>query len=211
MSISPHARNEQLQYLSGNDDALAANAARALSTRQDPEAVDILMEKGTDPGVPYRELARRGLSEYPAEMILPGLLRLTKRTYDPGRVPELLALFAQLNHPESVPMLQRFLNEEDLRIRRLAMGVLGNIGDEASIRTLLSTTRDELWMMRETAAAQIQRIGMPALPWLLDALESPELAGEGYPLRLLRQISGVDLGDDPAQWRSWWNERNGTG
>jgi hypothetical protein len=90
---------------------------------------------------------------------------------DSVRWRAVLALGALGNgsRPAFLALLQA-MGDEDEAVRRAAVAALGRLGTEAreAVPALIGTLRDD--MLREAAADSLVRIGLPAVPGLLEAM-----------------------------------------
>lgn len=104
----------------------------------------------------------------------------------------------QIGQP-AVPELVRALTNEGYEFRPLYARVLGEIGDMRAVPALLKFYEDgrqQLQMAKATAGLD---------PALAAEAEKKGTEKKQAAIAALERLSGQKLGDDPAQWESWWN------
>jgi HEAT repeat protein len=124
----------------------------------------------------------------------------------------------RMRHPESTAALTGFyksekkaLTDDEPRLAEL-LKALGRLGDPKSIETLV----DHPFAAKTYPVIQARLLGLgnirdakavEALFGLLEKVAERDLDRYMSDIRLaLVQLSGQDMGDDPRQWKSWWQD-----
>jgi HEAT repeat protein len=124
----------------------------------------------------------------------------------------------RMRHPESTAALTGFyksekkaLTDDEPRLAELLKSI-GRLGDPKGIETLV----DHPFAAKTYPVIQARLLGLgnirdakavEALFELLEKVAERDLDGYMADIRLaLVQQSGQDLGDDPRQWKSWWQD-----
>ena len=112
-------------------------------------------------------------------------------------------------------ILVSHLQDPDADIRMWAVEGLSYLGTDDSIAPLLKTFHDDASpVVRERAACGLAQSGMlsqdqrrTAVPQLLDFLDDSSLEANtrAWVYHALHDITGQNLPNDPAAWRSWYN------
>jgi HEAT repeat protein len=110
------------------------------------------------------------------------------------------------------------LHDPDESTRASVVVGLGLLATDGSIAPLLSTFReDPSPHVREAAACSIAQSGMfreeqrmGAIPGLLKMMDDATLDAttRTWVFQALQDITGANLGSDPAAWRSWWAQHS---
>jgi len=110
------------------------------------------------------------------------------------------------------------IHDPDEITRAYAVTGLGLLATNSSIDPLLDAFReDPSPRVREGAACALAQSGMfkeeqrmRAVPGLLKMMDDPTIdaATRGWVFQALRDITGANIGADPAAWRSWWSEHS---
>jgi hypothetical protein len=106
------------------------------------------------------------------------------------------------------------LHDRDPVSRQWTVEGLALVGSEAAVEPLLQTFHDDpLTLVRERAACGLAQSGMftadlrrSAIPKILTYTDDPALDAptHAFAFHALRDITGQNLPDDPAAWRSWY-------
>lgn len=124
----------------------------------------------------------------------------------------------RMRHPESAEVLTGFykgekkaLTDDEPRLAELLKSI-GRLGDPKGIETLV----DHPFAAKTYPVIQARLLGLgnirdakavDALFGLLEKVAERDLDRYMSDIRLaLVQLSGQDLGDDPRQWKSWWQD-----
>ena len=122
--------------------------------------------------------------------------------------------------PERVlQTLLRYTRDSDASIRHWAVEGLAYLGTDAVVEPLVDIFRgDPSADIRERAACSLAQSGMlqesqrmKAVPAFLNLLEdaTQDRTMHQWVLQALQDISGLRLGDDPAEWRRWYSTQAG--
>ena len=107
--------------------------------------------------------------------------------------------------------LVSMLKDPEPMVRAAVVGVLDNIkhDDPALIDPYLTALKDpekSVYSRALSGLGQLEASAMKAVPDILTFYETHP--NETYEVkRCLRKITGQDLGDDRAAWRTWWEQR----
>ena len=106
------------------------------------------------------------------------------------------------------------LKDPDVVNRRWAVNGLGMLGTDDAIEPLIDVFRTDVSPeIRERAACNLADSGMftreqrkKAIPYLLAMSDEANLDSQtrGWVYQALREISGENIGQSPADWRNWW-------
>ena len=112
------------------------------------------------------------------------------------------------------------IHDSNVNIRYWAVEALSYLGTDETISPLLDVFHDDASpMIRERAACGLAQSGMlsekqrrTAVPRLLEFAEDPALDPETrkWVYQALRDITGQSLPHDPAAWRNWYNNNDGS-
>jgi len=118
-----------------------------------------------------RSDAAEALGDFEEQKIIKALIRAFKDVEDVRfYVARDLGKFGKT----AVPFLIESLKDPDEDIRRDAVWMLGNIGDERAIHPLTEALKDKDEEVRFHAARNLGKFEEPAVPYLLGALEDPD-------------------------------------
>ena len=117
----------------------------------------------------------------------------------------------ELRDPVAVPPLIAALRGADWDLREPAAGALGAIGDARAVPPLIQALKSQDPSLRIRAAGALGEIGdRSAVPALIAALRHPDEYTRESAAEALRTLTGQDFGEDPAQWRAWWEQNKAT-
>ncbi len=128
--------------------------------------------------------------------------------------PTLRWVVLAMSDPRLRPAVVRLTRVADPKVRAAARQALQGIDQEARVPTLAAIAHarnpDQLVALAAHRASAVDD-PRPVVPLLIDALEKHRLEGwsRGAAIQLLQAITLRPLGDDPARWRSFW-EQHGT-
>lgn len=110
--------------------------------------------------------------------------------------------------------LRAHLNSSDEDVRHWAVEGMALLGQDQTIEPLLEVFRsDPAMRIRERAGCSLAQSGMltksqrmKAVPELLKSMDDRALdpTTRSWVFQALRDITGQRLGDNPADWRAWW-------
>jgi len=107
--------------------------------------------------------------------------------------------------PGARALLSRSIVSPDPRVRAVAAHALGFSHKKTARDELLKALQDSLWPVRAAALSSLRRVrDRGSVPALIDALERERGRLQHETAQVLREITGVDLGLEVLQWRSWW-------
>jgi len=95
---------------------------------------------------------------------------------------------AKSNNPSVVPALLEVLHDEDSHVRHAAVKALELHPDDAVVEALVGAFRDSDYLVSDTAASVVSRIGKPAVPALLTLLQDENVDVKGLAVETLAQI-----------------------
>jgi hypothetical protein len=109
-------------------------------------------------------------------------------------------------------LLSRSIVAPDPRVRAVAAHALGYAHKKSARDELLKALQDSLWPVRAAALASLRRVkDRGSVPGLIDALERERGRLQHETAQVLRDLTGVDLGLEVLQWRSWWEAQREAG
>ena len=173
-----------------------------------------------------RWLVRRRIAACVKNQDLRGLVEIASHkridpTYDDLRSEAIRAIggMAVPGAAEALVDLHYSLGATGFDPKAAIATAIGKQPSEAGIDLLIKYLGPEPWHPRDEAAAALTRIGSPALPALVSALSSAQVAGGGFGnwgfkiCGVLSSITGIEYGVavemGRAGWRSWLEERAG--
>lgn len=125
---------------------------------------------------------------------------LANRGVESGRIHELLA---------------GWIHDSDQRVRYWSVEGLAHFGTDDTIKNFLDVFRNDPSLeVRERAGCSLAKSGMltreqrmRAVPGLIDLGDDPSLDGttRSWVYQALREITNVNLPNDPATWRNWYS------
>lgn len=185
---------------------ISPQLAGALSPVRSAALEDRLLEtlgRVADP-LTERAAAARALGVLQSKRAIPAL----QRAFDSGSgdLPQaaLDALFV-LRATETLPVWLTLLRHPDEQVGATAVRALGDLGGAEAAEALytVAISPDAAPSMRSAAVLAIaQWPYLEAVPALVNVLAAaPDLRGPVS--RVLRDLTGADLGGDPATWQAW--------
>lgn len=96
--------------------------------------------------------------------------------------------------------------DEDKNLRAGTARALGKIGDPKAIDELIPALWDKIPFVRLSAADALGAIGDPAVPRLIDIIDSYGSTAPRATARALKIVAGQDFKDNAAAWKRWWKE-----
>ena len=125
---------------------------------------------------------------------------LANRGVRTGRIHELLA---------------EWIHDPNQQVRFWAVEGLAHLGTDDTIKNFLDVFRNEPSLeVKERAGCSLAKSGMltreqrmKAVPGLIDLGDDPSLDAttRNWVYQALREITGVNIGNDAAQWRNWYS------
>ena len=108
-------------------------------------------------------------------------------------------------HQALIPALE----DESVRVREAAAGVLGEVGPEEGVVPALIQALGEVQSIRGKAAWAMREIGpeaREAVPALIRALGDETESVRVAAVEALKAITDQDFGEDANRWQQWWEE-----
>src|SRR5882672_643720 len=125
---------------------------------------------------------------------------LANRGIEPGRIHEILASWT---------------HDSDQKVRFWSVEGLAHLGTADTIKNFLDVFGNDVSLeVRERAGCSLAKSGMltreqrmKAVPGLIDLGDDPSLDGttRSWVYQALREITNVNLPNDPATWRNWYS------
>ena len=126
---------------------------------------------------------------------------LANRNIETGRIHELL---------------ESWLHDSNQQVRFWSVEGLAHLGTDGTIKNFLDVFRNEPALeVRERAGCSLAKSGMltreqrmKAVPGLIDLGDDPSLDSttRAWVYQALREITNVNLPNDPAVWRNWYSD-----
>ncbi len=197
----------------------------ALGRLADPQAADTLVRALDEPDRLVSTTATDGLARLLASMRLAtgdakardAYRSLFRRALDYadkgpnlGARRVLIGGLGLVGDADAVPLLRRLLRRETVELRIAAAGSLGRLQSREAVDDLAEAARSTDPVLRRTALDALAAIGPDAVgcvPTLVEILEESSPKERRDVLRALQQIAQQPFGDNPDQWRQWWEER----
>ena len=112
----------------------------------------------------------------------------------------------QIGEP-AVDFLIETIEKGDPNLRIDAVIGLGYLGNEKAVDALIKQLQNNNADIRFYAAEALGKTNnKTAVPALIQALSDPHWKVKDQAAESLRRITGLFLGDDPAEWQKWWQE-----
>ncbi len=212
-----------LDVLPKASDELRLASLHALGRLADERASDVMVESLDNPDRLVRTTAADGLTRLLASMRVSTdakkkaayspLFRRALAYVEKGATFESRRILAVglglVGDMDAVALLRRLVRAETVEMRIAAAGSLAALQAREATGDLAEAARSEDRMLRRTALDALAAIGDPScVPTLVEILEESPPRERRDIVRVLRQIAGQPLGDDPEQWRRWWEERS---
>ncbi|MGA9471386.1 MAG: HEAT repeat domain-containing protein [Terriglobales bacterium] len=112
-------------------------------------------------------------------------------------------------------LLAEWIHDPNHQVRFWAVEGLAHLGTDDTIKIFLDVFRNDPTLeVRERAGCSLAKSGMmtrgqrmKAVPGLIELGDDPAVQGttRNWIYQALREITGVNLPDDPASWRNWYS------
>lgn len=112
-------------------------------------------------------------------------------------------------------LLAEWIHDPNQQVRFWAVEGLAHLGTDDTIKNFLDVFRNDPSLdVRERAGCSLAKSGMltreqrmKAVPGLIQLADDPSLEAttRNWIYQALREITGVNIGNDPAQWRNWYS------
>jgi hypothetical protein len=112
-------------------------------------------------------------------------------------------------------LLSRWIHEQDQQTRFWSVEGLAHLGTDDTIKNFLDVFRNDPSLdVRERAGCSLAKSGMmtreqrmKAVPGLIELGDDPSLDSttRNWVYQALREITNVNLANDPATWRNWYS------
>jgi HEAT repeat protein len=100
-------------------------------------------------------------------------------------------------------LIQMLAHDRRGDVRKSAAWALGEIGDSRASGALILALKDDDYYVRLYAQLSIEKIGRPAVPLLIAALEEKDITVKSRASWALEGITGEEFGPDPELWKQW--------
>jgi len=111
-------------------------------------------------------------------------------------------------------LLAEWIHDPNQQVRFWSVEGLAHLGTDDTIKNFLDVFRNDPSLdVRERAGCSLAKSGMltreqrmKAVPGLLELADDPSLDAttRNWVYQALREITGVNIGNDPATWRNWY-------
>lgn len=116
-----------------------------------------------------------------------------------------------INEAEWREEVLELAEDRDAATRMGAAIALGHLRTPEAIEALHGLVQDDAWSVRVEALRVVGEIRRAeSLPLLVERLELESGRMREDVAAALRKLTGLDLGDGPARWRSWWDAEGAT-
>ncbi len=104
------------------------------------------------------------------------------------------------------------LQDEEWKVRKQAVEVLGQMKDSYALEPLTEALQDQVPEVRARAAYALGAMGEEySVEPLILALQDQDSSVRRASAAALTRITGQDLGEDPRRWQKWWEENQDLG
>lgn len=195
-----------MRAISHSDWIVRANAAEALGKIGDPLPVAALTDTLEDENHNVIQKVVWALGEIGLERAVNPLVdTLTSKI--PNIRSETAKALGKIKDRRSVPHLISLLrSERSPEVRKWTVWALGEMPNGDAIRSLAMALEDENYSVRLQAQVSLEKVGVEAVPFLIEALRHEKLYVRNRALWALEEITGQRYGPDAALWEKWMNE-----
>lgn len=202
-----------LKKLYSQNDGERAAAAYDLGQLGDGKAVPELVKHLTDNNNNVRRVSARSI-----------VMLAKKQTPDMAHIrsllnnPELLIreqavyILGELQDRQSIPELIALSKREDSpRVQAELARTLGGTGDAAVLpvlKELFSLCRESSFSSALACLKAMARFEKPAIPFLINMLDTKDRELNSAIVTSLKEISGEDFGNDQSKWDAWLKKQN---
>jgi len=212
-----------LELLSAASDQTRSMTLYALSQLADERASDALSGALDAPDRVVRAVAANGVigllvklkaktPEPEGQDAYHTLLKKVLRYIESGNQSDVKRILAagmgRVKEPESGRILRRNLRYGSPELQLACARALGELGDREAVRELTETLSSDDLALRRAALEALASIGdLDCVPVLIDRLETSEAKERRDLVKALNRLTGQVFGDNPQQWRQWWESR----
>lgn len=169
------------------------------------EAVRMAVAKLEDPEFEYKIVVLEKVSTFEGDaQVIKGLLGLaaSRLPFEREKAVEALGKIAP---PEAVPALVKASTDGMFSVRIAAARALGSYDVKEAIEALgrVLTTDSNMGVRTEAARALSAKKSKLAIPFLIAGLKDTSFTVQSAAADSLRELTGMDLGTDNAQWEAW--------
>ena len=114
---------------------------------------------------------------------------------------------AGLGDPASVPVLSKWMDSRDPRVRMMAAQAAGDLASAELLEPLAGLLDDPEWQVRAFTVGAFEQLALPrSVPHLIEALGEQSGRLRQDLAETLHAITGQELGRDARSWNLWWDE-----
>ena len=192
-----------MRAMSHKDWIIRFKVIEALGKLGDRRAAALLTEALQDENSRVYGEAIRALGEIGAERAVDPLIQAMGHELPAIRMNAAAAL-GKIGDSRAVDSLIQMLAHDRIGdVRKSAAWALGKIGDSRASEALILALKDDDYYVRLYAQLSIEKIGRPAVPLLIAALNEKDLTVQNRASWALEGITGEALGPDPGRWKEW--------
>ena len=120
----------------------------------------------------------------------------------------LITGMSRVRDPQASRTLIHMLRNRENSLRVAAADTLGKLKEQDAVDDLIGLTKSSNDTLRRAALRALGTIGDDdCVPRLIDRMEEVTAKERRDILVALRQITGERFGDNPDQWRRWWDKK----
>jgi HEAT repeat protein len=188
----------------GATEEVRAGAAETLGRIKSTSSVEPLKAALRDPSPKVRACALGALQAM-ADPSTTGLVE--ERLKDPAPLVRAAAAeaLAAVDPGRAAQHLPLCLADREIPVRIAAVECLPRIAPDQAVPTVRRALADPAWPVRVAGIEMAEKLRRPeTIPMLIERLGEEKGRLRGDLLRVLRRLSGREIGLDPSGWKIWW-------
>lgn len=195
-----------IEALKHNDWIVQFKAAEALGKIGDTHAVEPLIETLQSESSHVYEQVTWALGELCDDRAVIPLINALENELPAVRMNSAKALGKIRNRQAVEPLIATLMKDSIPEVKKWAAWALGALNDSRAIEPLISTLNDGDYYVRMHAGLSLEKIGKPAVPFLIRALNDKSTFVHSRAAWALKEITGVDYGKSVESWEAWLME-----
>ncbi len=192
-----------IEALRHNDWIVQFKAAEALGKIGDTHAVEPLIETLQSESSHVYEQVTWALGELCDDRAVIPLINALENELPAVRMNSAKALGKIRNNSAVGPLIAALMKDRIPEVKKWAAWALGVLDDSRAIEPLIVTLDDGDYYVRMHAGLSLEKIGKPAVPFLIRALNDKSAFVHTRAAWALQEITGADYGKNTESWEKW--------